>query len=170
MKRSILMMLLVFVTIASFAQDRLITGVITDRDTKDPVEQVTIQLLKTDSTYVSGALSNEQGLFHIKAPANGKYLLKMSSVGYKTTVKRIEISDDKNLAMGNVVLGADAIMLKATFLPWNVCHFTTSINVNFPRRFFYLKLCMRKCRQPNGMIGRLSKKSLTNSLIYIPMD
>lgn len=112
MKRFILMMLLVFVTMASFAQDRLITGVITDRDTKDPVEQVTIQLLKTDSTYVSGALSNEQGLFHIKAPANGKYLLKMSSVGYKTTVKRIEISDDKNLAMGNVVLGADAIMLK----------------------------------------------------------
>ncbi len=36
----------------------------------------------------------------------------MSSVGYKTTVKRIEISDDKNLAMGNVVLGAEAIMLK----------------------------------------------------------
>nr|WP_294830995.1 TonB-dependent receptor [Prevotella sp.] len=112
MKRSILMMLLVFVTMASFAQDRLITGVITDRDTKDPVEQVTIQLLKTDSTYVSGALSNEQGLFHIKAPANGKYLLKMSSVGYKTTVKRIDISDDKNLAMGKVVMGADAIMLK----------------------------------------------------------
>lgn len=112
MKRSILMMLLVFVTMASFAQDRLITGAITDRDTKDPVEQVTIQLLKSDSTYVSGALSNEQGLFHIKAPANGKYLLKMSSVGYKTTVKRVEISDDKNLAMGNVVLGADAIMLK----------------------------------------------------------
>ena len=112
MKRSILMMLLVFVTMASFAQDRLITGVITDRDTKDPVEQVTIQLLKTDSTYVSGALSNEQGLFHIKAPANGKYLLKISSVGYKTTVKRVQIADDKNLAMGNVVLGADAIMLK----------------------------------------------------------
>ena len=112
MKRSILMMLLVFITMASFAQDRLITGAITDRDTKDPVEQVTIQLLKSDSTYVSGALSNEQGLFHIKAPANGKYLLKMSSVGYKTTVKRIEISDDKNLAMGKVVMGAEAIMLK----------------------------------------------------------
>ena len=112
MKRSILMMLLVFVTMASFAQDRLITGAITDHDTKDPVEQVTIQLLKTDSTYVSGALSNEQGLFHIKAPANGKYLLKMSSVGYKTTVKRVEISDDQNLAMGKVVMGAEAIMLK----------------------------------------------------------
>ena len=112
MKRSILSMLLMLVAIASFAQERLISGKITDRDTKDPVEQVTVQLLKTDSTYVSGAISNEQGLFHVNAPANGKYLLKITSVGYKPTVKRIQISEDKNLAMGNVVIGAEAIMLK----------------------------------------------------------
>ena len=112
MKRSILSMLLMLVAIASFAQERLISGKITDRDTKEPVEQVTIQLLKTDSTYVSGAISNEQGLFHVNAPANGKYLLKITSVGYKPTVKRIQISEDKNLAMGNVVVSAEAIMLK----------------------------------------------------------
>ena len=112
MKRSILSMLLMLVAIASLAQERLISGKITDRDTKEPVEQVTIQLLKTDSTYVSGAISNERGLFHVNAPANGKYLLKITSVGYKPTVKRIQISEDKNLAMGNVVIGADAIMLK----------------------------------------------------------
>ena len=53
MKRSILSMLLMLVAIASLAQERLISGKITDRDTKEPVEQVTIQLLKTDSTYVS---------------------------------------------------------------------------------------------------------------------
>ena len=80
MKRSILSMLLMLVAIASLAQERLISGKITDRDTKDPVEQVTIQLLKTDSTYVSGAISNEQGLFYVNAPANGKYLLKITSV------------------------------------------------------------------------------------------
>ncbi len=112
MKRSILSMLLMLIAIASLAQERLISGKITDRDTKDPVEQVTIQLLKTDSTYVSGAISNERGLFHVNAPANGKYLLKITSVGYKPTVKRIQISEDKNLAMGNVVISADAIMLK----------------------------------------------------------
>ena len=43
-------MLLMLVAMASFAQERLISGKITDRDTKEPVEQVTIQLLKTDST------------------------------------------------------------------------------------------------------------------------
>ncbi len=112
MKKSILMMLLLLVSIASFAQERLVSGAIIDRDTKDPVEQVTVQLLKTDSTYVTGAISNEKGLFHLNAPENGKYLLKITSVGYKPTVKRLVIEQDKNLALGNVVVGADAIMLK----------------------------------------------------------
>ena len=112
MKKSILMMLLLLVSIASFAQERLVSGAIIDRDTKDPVEQVTVQLLKTDSTYVTGAISNEKGLFHLNAPENGKYLLKITSVGYKPTVKRVVIEQDKNLALGNVVIGADAIMLK----------------------------------------------------------
>ena len=112
MKKSILMMLLLLVSIASFAQERLVSGAIIDRDTKDPVEQVTVQLLKTDSTYVTGAISNEKGLFHLNAPENGKYLLKITSVGYKPIVKRVVIEQDKNLALGNVVIGADAIMLK----------------------------------------------------------
>ena len=112
MKKMIFMMLLFFVAMASYAQQRLISGAITDRDTQDPVEQVTVQLLKSDSTYVTGAISNESGLFSLTAPANGKYLLKISSVGYKTTVKRVVIADDKNLALGKVVIGADAIMLK----------------------------------------------------------
>ena len=112
MKKSILTMLLLLTAIASFAQQRLISGQITDRDTKEAIEQVTVQLLKSDSTYVAGAISNEHGLFHVTAPANGKYLLKISSVGYKSTVKRIQISDNKDLAMGKIVLGAEAIMLK----------------------------------------------------------
>ena len=112
MKKSILTMLLLLMAMASFAQQRLISGQITDRDTKEAIEQVTVQLLKSDSTYVAGAISNEHGLFHVTAPANGKYLLKISSVGYKSTVKRIQISDNKDLAMGKIVLGAEAIMLK----------------------------------------------------------
>lgn len=99
--------------LTAHAQDRLISGAITDRDTQDPIEQVTVQLLKMDSTYVSGSLTNEKGLFRITAPENGKYLLKITSVGYTPTVKRIVIAEDKNLAMGQIVLGADAIMLKA---------------------------------------------------------
>ena len=113
MKKLLIMMLLLISALASFGQERLISGAIVDRDTQDPIGDVTVQLLKADSTYVTGAISDNNGLFSIKAPANEKYLLKITSVGYKNTVKRIQMVDDKNLAMGKVVLNADAIMLKA---------------------------------------------------------
>ncbi len=106
-------MLMLVMSLASYAQERLISGAITDRDTQDPVEQVTVQLLKEDSAYVAGAISDVNGLFRITAPSDGKYLLKITSVGYKPTVKRVQITDGKNLAMGKIVIGADAIMLKA---------------------------------------------------------
>ena len=106
-------MLLFIIALASQAQSRLISGAIIDRDSKDAVEQATIQLLKQDSTYVTGAISNESGLFSVTAPTDGQYLLKITSVGYKPTIKRIQITDSHDLAMGKIVIGAEAIMLKA---------------------------------------------------------
>ena len=101
-------------TTGAYAQERKITGRITDRDTKEAVPQVTIQLLKADSTFVTGGLSNDDGDFNITAPDNGKFIIKMTSVGYLTLTKDITISEDRNVAMGNVTMGADAIMLKET--------------------------------------------------------
>ena len=112
MRKLFLLLFLISLSATSFAQNRLISGLIEDRSSKDPLGQVTVQLLKMDSTYVGGALSDEKGLFHLTAPQNGKYLLKISSVGYHTSIKRIVIQDDKDLAMGKVSLGVDAIMLK----------------------------------------------------------
>ena len=113
MRKSLFTLLLLLMAMTGHAQERLITGAIIDGDNQEAIEQVTVQLLKTDSSYVAGAISNEDGMFKVAAPQNGKYLLKLTSVGYKTTVKRIEIANDKNLAMGKVQLHAEAIMLKA---------------------------------------------------------
>ena len=49
MKKSILTMLLLLMAIASFAQQRLISGQITDRDTKEAIEQVTCLLYTSPS-------------------------------------------------------------------------------------------------------------------------
>ena len=112
MRKSLLLLLLTLMSMAVSAQNRQITGMLEDRDTKEPMMQAAIQLLKMDSTYVTGTVSNEKGLFFVNAPANGKYLLRISSVGYPTTVKRIVIAQDKDLALGRIVMGAEAIMLK----------------------------------------------------------
>ncbi|MBQ6658789.1 MAG: carboxypeptidase-like regulatory domain-containing protein, partial [Prevotella sp.] len=109
-----LLILFVVMTAGAYAQDKKITGQISDRDTKEAVPQVTIQLLKADSTFVTGAISNDDGSFAITAPDNGKYILKMSSVGYLTTTKDVTISDNKNIALGKIIIGADAVMLKET--------------------------------------------------------
>ena len=67
-----LLILFVVMTAGAYAQDKKITGQISDRDTKEAVPQVTIQLLKADSTFVTGAISNDTGDFTITAPDNGK--------------------------------------------------------------------------------------------------
>ena len=100
MKRRLFLLLLTLVAAVSYAQERKISGTLIDRDTKEPLPQVTLQLLTTDSAFVGGAVSDEDGKFTITAPKNDKYLLKISSVGYITTLKRIEMVEDHDLAMG----------------------------------------------------------------------
>ena len=102
----------VILATTAMAQERKITGTISDKDTKEAIMQVTVQLLKTDSTFLKGALSDENGHFSLEAPSNGKFLLKLTSVGYKTLVKNITIEGGKNVALGKIIMGADAIMLK----------------------------------------------------------
>ena len=42
------------------AQDRKISGILIDSDSKEPVIQASVQLLATDSSYVAGAISNDE--------------------------------------------------------------------------------------------------------------
>lgn len=113
MRKSLLTLLLLFIAMMMQAQQHLITGAIIDKGTNDPVEASTVQLLRADSTYISGAISDENGLFSLQAPEDGSYLLKITSIGYKPTVRRIMMTQDKDLAMGKININAEAIMLKA---------------------------------------------------------
>ena len=113
MRKSVLTLLLLLIAIVVQAQQHLITGAIIDKGTHEPVEASTIQLLHTDSTYIAGAITNENGLFRLQAPADDNYLLKITSVGYKPTIRRIQLTQGKDLAMGHIYIQSEAIMLKA---------------------------------------------------------
>ena len=113
MKKIIIMICFVLMAVLSAsAQNVKITGTLVDRDTKEGVELVTVQMLKSDSTYVKGTLSNDKGRFLITAPEPGKYILKFTSVGYITLTKNVEVSGKDDVALGDITFGADAIMLK----------------------------------------------------------
>ena len=52
------MLIFTLSALGASAQTYKLTGTIIDTDTKDAMEQVTVQLLKTDSSYVAGAMSD----------------------------------------------------------------------------------------------------------------
>ena len=112
MKRSFLSLLLTAISVLSFAQSNKISGQITDKETKEGMVQATVHLLKTDSTFVKGVLTDLEGNFSIEAPADGKYIIKLTNVGYITGTKDVTISGGKDVNLGIIPLTADAILLK----------------------------------------------------------
>ena len=99
-------------SMAASAQGIKITGTLVDRDTKEGVMLATVQMLKPDSTYVSGVLSDEKGNFSIEVSATGSYILKFTSVGYTPLTKTVKVDGKKDIALGKITFNADAIMLK----------------------------------------------------------
>ncbi|MDY3897547.1 MAG: TonB-dependent receptor [Prevotella sp.] len=114
MKKILFLALMAVMAMTAMAQNRTITGRLVDKETKEPMVQTTVQLLTADSTFVTGGVTNEKGEFSIAAPKSGAYLLKISSIGYITSVKKLMMEKDNDLAMGTVQMTADAIMLKET--------------------------------------------------------
>lgn len=104
--------LMLSASMAASAQGIKITGTLVDRDTKEGVMLATVQMLKPDSTYVSGVLSDEKGNFSIEVSATGSYILKFTSVGYTPLTKTVKVDGKKDIALGKITFNADAIMLK----------------------------------------------------------
>lgn len=110
MKRFFLCMLMV--ASAMFAMAQHVTGTVIESDSQEPVAQTTVRLLKTDSTLVTGGLTDLDGKFRVKSPAAGKYIVQVTCVGFKPFTKSITVTADKDVALGTVSLEPDAIMLK----------------------------------------------------------
>ena len=112
MKKFIVFVTCLMFVASALAQNLKISGTLVDRDTKEGVMLVTIQMLKTDSTYVKGVVSDDKGHFSISAPNPGTFILKFSSVGYTTMTKKVKVTGSSNVSLGEIVFGADAIMLE----------------------------------------------------------
>lgn len=116
MKKFLLcIVLLTFGAIAMFAQNKTITvsGRVIDNETKEPVEMATVQLLALpDSAQAAGIVTNTNGYFSLPKVKAGKYLLRVSFIGYHTGDMPLTLTDkapDKNV--GTISLSTDAVML-----------------------------------------------------------
>ena len=89
-----------------------VSGVVLDKEDNSPVMQATVQLLSLpDSTMAAGNVTNNNGRFSLSVKP-GKYVLKVSFVGYLTHMKEYRLSGSKpTLNVGKIALSSDAIML-----------------------------------------------------------
>ena len=92
-----------FLMIAACAKAQSISGRLVDEQHK-PLPYANILLLQADSTFVSGAITDEKGDFRLMKDEKGKYL-RISSVGYLTLYKEV----DENL--GTIQMKPDAQLL-----------------------------------------------------------
>lgn len=116
MKRLVFLALLMGLCSAiSFAQNRRVSvaGTVLDGGDNSPVVQATVQLLSLpDSAMVVGDVTNVNGYFKLSARP-GKYVLKVSFVGYLSYMKQLQLSSSKpEMSVGKISLASDAIMLK----------------------------------------------------------
>ena len=117
MKRFLFCLMLISIgTTFLFAQSKgkvTVSGSVLDKEDNSPIMQATVQLLSLpDSTMVVGNVTNLNGGFSLSARP-GKYLLKVSFVGYLTYLKEYQLTSSKpTVNVGKIVLSSDAIMLQ----------------------------------------------------------
>ncbi len=125
MKRYLLLSFLCVATASTLAQNK-VSGTIVESESGDPLAQATVKLLKTDSTMVSGVVSDYDGNFSITAPKAGRYIVKVSSIGFKNFTKNITTTaDSTQVDLGKIRLSVDAIMLRGAEIVKNVAKITT---------------------------------------------
>lgn len=96
------------------AQDFLITGKVTDQKSGAGIEMATIRLMKSDSAFVTGASTQNDGNFKISLKKAGNYILKFSYIGYNSKYKSIAVTKDKpEVNLGSVALPQNDIVMQA---------------------------------------------------------
>lgn len=104
-----------------------VTGWVVDNEDNSPVIQATVQVLSVkDSSMVAGNVTDTKGHFSIAAKP-GRYLLKVSYIGYKPFFKAVSLTrNTPNVNAGKIALSSDAIMLKEAVIVAQAAEVTAS--------------------------------------------
>ncbi len=89
MKKISALIVLFCVCVSAMADSYTLSGKTTDKTTNEPIPMVGIRVMKSDSTYVTGTTTSDQGIFMVKLEKGGKYIVKISSMGYETVYRNV---------------------------------------------------------------------------------
>lgn len=116
MKRILFFMCIFWVGLCVFAQNGKVTvsGLVWDADLNEAMGQASVQILSAkDSSFVNGGVTQMNGRFQLPAVKAGKYLLKVSFIGYLPQFKNLQLTASRpKVDVGKIALSADAIMME----------------------------------------------------------
>ena len=107
MKRVFLLLSILFFNIGIIFSQNNVNGVLVDSLNNEKLPFVNVGLMRAvDSIFVSGTSSNEDGQFKLEHVPSGKYIFFVSSIGYESVKKMIDVSADLDLGVIKMKAGS----------------------------------------------------------------
>lgn len=115
-------LLLVLITVSNVAlaqnvNNHNVSGVIIDGENGEPLPIAAVQILSLpDSTQAKGIVTDMDGKFSASSVKNGKYVVRVSYIGYITSETPLEITgrSARNIVLDDIELRSDANLLAET--------------------------------------------------------
>lgn len=159
MKRLSIILGTLFLSASLMAANK-ITGKIIDGDNNRHIEYANVSLMSQDSTFVTGAATDNTGSFLLKGVKDGDYILCISCIGYENSYLSIR-NLQANMDLGELPLSPDNVMLEGITV-------TASPVVKKTDRQIILPTEMQTKAASNG-IGLLRNLQLSRILVN-PID
>ena len=100
MKRAFLFLSILLSQVGFLFSQNNVSGVLIDSLNNEKLPFVNVGLMRAvDSVFVSGASSNEVGSFKLEHVPNGEYILFVSSIGYESIKKTLDVNSDLDLGL-----------------------------------------------------------------------
>lgn len=104
-----------------------LNGRVIDNSTAEPMPNTTLQLYeittrrnRTDTTFVKGAYSDQNGRFSFSSVNSGTYVLKLSFLGYQSRLVSFEKKGRQNMSLGTISLNPEIRELDETVVTANL--------------------------------------------------
>ena len=98
MKHLLIVFSFLFINGLAYSQDYTIRGFISDKKNGEPIAYEKVRLLRSsDSSTVTGAVTDLNGIFSIPKIEKGSYIIKIDNFNYAVVTKNIEVNTEKGI-------------------------------------------------------------------------
>jgi len=114
-RKSLLLFILILKCFSAFSQQTFtIKGALQSKNTEEVVPFATLALHRlSDSSFVSGTISNAQGNFQISANEKGKYFIEISHIGFNPETVEVSLNNKKQFDTDVILLDEKTIKMES---------------------------------------------------------